>query len=153
MISGVVVVGLMSAPEAQELPPHQRVVSQYCTSCHNDRLRMAELDLETLIDSPLDDHAETWEKVVRKLRARQMPPAGRPRPDEAAYDAVVASLETALDRVAYAHPDPGRTETFRRLTRTEYRNAIRDLLAVDLDLSDLLPRDESSQGFDNITVT
>ena len=153
LISGVVSAGLMSAPEAQEPSPHQRVVSQYCTSCHNDRLRMAELDLETLIDSPLDDHAEIWEKVVHKLRARQMPPAGRPRPDEAAYDAVVASLETALDRVADAHPDPGRTETFRRLTRTEYRNAIRDLLALDLDLFDLLPRDESSQGFDNITVT
>jgi hypothetical protein len=145
--------GAMGTLEAQEQSPHERVVSQYCTTCHNDRLQTAELDLDTLIDRPLDDHAETWEKVVRKLRVRQMPPAGRPRPDEATYDAAVASLETALDRVAEAHLNPGRTETFRRLTRTEYRNAIRDLLALDLDLSDLLPRDESSQGFDNITVT
>ncbi len=139
--------------DAQEEAPHRLLVSQYCTSCHNDRLKTAELDLVTLSASRLEDHTETWEKVVRKLRARQMPPVGRRRPDEATYDAVVASLATALDRAAEAQPDPGRTDTFRRLTRTEYRNAIRDLLALELDFSDLLPRDESSQGFDNITVT
>ena len=145
--------GVMGAQEAQQQAPHRLLVNQYCTTCHNDRLKTAELALDQLLANPLEDHAETWEKVVRKLRARQMPPVGRPRPDETTYDAVVASLETALDRAAEAHPDPGRTDTFRRLTRTEYRNAIRDLLVLDLDLSDLLPRDESSQGFDNITVT
>ena len=153
VVGGLMTGGAMVALNAQEPAAHQRVVTQYCVTCHNDRLKTANLDLDTLITRPLEDQAEAWERVVRKLRARQMPPAGRPRPDEATYDAVVASLESALDRMAAAHPSPGRTETFRRLTRTEYRNAIRDLLALDLDLSDLLPRDESSQGFDNITVT
>ncbi|MDA1093132.1 MAG: DUF1592 domain-containing protein [Acidobacteria bacterium] len=153
VVGGLMTGGAMVALNAQEPAAHQRVVTQYCVTCHNERLKSANLDLDTLVTRPLEDQAETWERVVRKLRARQMPPAGRPRPDEATYDAVVASLESALDRMAAAHPNPGRTETFRRLTRTEYRNAIRDLLALDLDLSDLLPRDESSQGFDNITVT
>jgi hypothetical protein len=97
-------------------------------------------------------HADVWEKVVRKLRARQMPPVGKERPDEATYDAVVASLERSLDRAAAASPNPGRTATIRRLTRTEYQNAIRDLLALDVDAASLLPADESSYGFDNVTV-
>ena len=145
--------GLIGPLVAQQQAPHRLLINQYCTSCHNDRLKTADLALDALIASRLEDDLEIWEKVVRKLRARQMPPVGRSRPDEATYDAAVASLETALDRSAEADPDPGRTDTFRRLTRTEYRNAIRDLLALELDLSDLLPRDESSQGFDNITVT
>src|SRR4030095_14317417 len=81
-----------------------------------------------------------------------MPPVGEERPDEATYDAVIKSLETSLDRAAVAHPDPGRTATIRRLTRTEYQNAVRDLLAVDIDVTPLLPADESSYGFDNVTV-
>ena len=101
----------------------------------------------------MEENTEIWEKVVRKIRARQMPPLGSPRPDEATYEAAVSSLEASLDRAAAAEPNPGRTDTFRRLTRTEYQNAIRDLLALELDLSSLLPRDEFSQGFDNITVT
>ncbi len=148
-----VISGFTATLEAQQQAPHQSLVNQYCISCHNDRLKTAELALDTLSDSRLEDHTETWEKVVRKLRARQMPPLGLPRPDEAVYDKAVASLEMALDLAAENYPNPGRTDTFRRLTRTEYSNAIRDLLALELDLSDLLPRDESSQGFDNITVT
>ena len=93
-----------------------------------------------------------WEKVVKKLRTRQMPPFGEARPAEAEYDTAVASLENALDREAKAKPNPGRTATIRRLTRTEYRNAIRDLLALDVDVTSLLPVDESSYGFDNVTV-
>src|SRR4030095_8286288 len=81
-----------------------------------------------------------------------MPPVGEERPDEATYDAVIKSLETSLDRPSAAHPNPGRTSTIRRLTRTEYRNAVRDLLAVDVDVTSLLPADESSYGFDNVTV-
>ncbi|MFL6826967.1 MAG: DUF1592 domain-containing protein, partial [Bradyrhizobium sp.] len=88
-------------------------------------------------------------KAVRKLRARHMPPVGLPRPDESTYNAVIASLEKTLDGLK---PDPGRTDTFRRLNRTEYRNSIRDLLALDVDVSSLLPADESSYGFDNVTV-
>jgi len=86
------------------------------------------------------------------VRARQMPPIGAPRPDEATYDAVIASLETSLDRAAAASPNPGRTATLRRLTRTEYQNAVRDLLGLDVDVTSLLPADESSYGFDNVTV-
>src|SRR5204863_6765890 len=95
---------------------------------------------------------EVWEKVVRKLRGRMMPPPGRPRPDEATYDALLTNLEKALDRAAAANPNPGRTDTFRRLNRTEYQNSLRDLLALDVDVSALLPADESSYGFDNVTV-
>ncbi len=89
---------------------------------------------------------------MRKLRGRMMPPPGRPRPDEATYDSIVSYLETALDRSAAAQPNPGRVDTFRRLNRTEYQNAVRDLLALDVDVSSLLPKDDVSHGFDNVGV-
>ena len=149
--------GFLCTLEAQQpappTAPHRLLVDQYCTSCHNDSLKTAELALDVASAHSVGENAETWEKVVRKLRARQMPPVGLPRPDEATYEAAVSSLEASLDSAAAAHINPGRTDTFRRLTRTEYQNAIRDLLALEVDLSSLLPRDESSQGFDNITVT
>jgi hypothetical protein len=94
-------------------------------------------------------HPGVWEKVVRKLAARQMPPLGRRRPDEQTYVSFVAALEAELDRVAAARPDPGRTATLRRLNRTEYQNAIRDLLALDIDAAALLPADEANHGFDS----
>ena len=151
------VVGFLSTLEAQQptppRAPHRLLVNQYCAVCHNDSLRTAGLALDTASTVKVEENAEIWEKVVRKLRARQMPPVGLPRPDETTYDTVVSSLETLLDSAAEARPNPGRTDTFRRLTRTEYQNAIRDLLALEVDLSSILPRDESSQGFDNITVT
>ncbi|MGH9629721.1 MAG: DUF1592 domain-containing protein, partial [Bryobacteraceae bacterium] len=100
----------------------------------------------------ISENPELWEKVVRKLAHRHMPPPGMPRPDEKTYDAVVSGLTESLDHAAVTHPKPGRTATFRRLNRVEYRNAIRDLLALDVDVSSLLPADESSHGFDNITV-
>lgn len=81
-----------------------------------------------------------------------MPPVGKERPDDQTYDAVISSLEASLDRAAAGNPNPGRTATIRRLTRTEYQNAIRDLLALDVDVASLLPGDESSYGFDNVTV-
>ena len=95
------------------------------------------------------EHAEAWEKVVRKLRARAMPPVGRPRPDRATYAAVAAALETALDRAGAADPNPGRTTTH-RLNRTEYANAIRDLLGLEVDGRALLPPDDADLGFDNM---
>jgi hypothetical protein len=110
------------------------------------------LSLDAAAVQDVAQNPEIWEKVVRKVRARQMPPVGLPRPDEATYRATIASLEQSLDRAAAAHPNPGRTETLRRLTRTEYRNAVRDLLALDVDVAALLPADESSYGFDNVTV-
>src|SRR5262249_10706426 len=101
-------------------------------------------------DSP-SLHPEIWEKVIRRLRVRSMPPAGLPRPSDAGYAALISALELPLDAAA-AHPNPGRTDTFRRLNRTEYQNAIRDLLAVEIDATPLLPGDEASYGFDNVTV-
>ena len=95
----------------------------------------------------------TWEGVVRKLRGRQMPPVGMPKPDEAEYGAALESLTLELDGLASSDPSPGRTPTFRRLNRTEYRNAIRELLALQVNVNDLLPSDEASHGFDNITVS
>src|SRR5207302_5296418 len=89
---------------------------------------------------------------VRKLRARQMPPIGKNRPEERTYQEVVSWLAASLDREAARHPNPGRTETFRRLNRTEYQNAIRDLLALEIDSAALLPKDDASHGFDNVTV-
>ena len=94
--------------------------------------------------------AHVWEKVIRKLRAGAMPPAGARRPDRATLEGLAAWLETAIDRAAEARPNPGRTETYHRLNRAEYQNAVRDLLALDVDVSSLLPADDASYGFDNI---
>ncbi len=127
-------------------------LERYCTACHNEKAKTAGLVLEAASADSVSRRPELWEKVVRKLRTRYMPPAGLPRPDERTYDSVVSTLENLLDRAAAAHLNPGRTDTFRRLSRTEYQNAVRDLLAVEVDVSSLLPRDESSHGFDNVTV-
>src|SRR5438270_22641 len=140
-------------PAGQTAPAsHQSLVNRYCVSCHNDRVKRGDLALDGIVAQDVARNADTWEKVVAKIRARQMPPIGLPRPDYATYDAAIASLETALDRAAAAAPNPGRTATLRRLTRTEYQNAIRDLLGLDIDVASLLPPDESSYGFDNVTV-
>ena len=127
-------------------------VGQYCAGCHGPTAKTADLDLASLKGSSVADHADVWESVVRKLNGRQMPPVGIPRPEEAEYQSAVASIAGELDRLAASDPNPGRTSTFRRLTRTEYGNAVRDLLAVDINVDSLLPNDESSHGFDNVTV-
>ncbi len=127
-------------------------INRYCLTCHSAQAKAGGLSLATLSPDNVAANPETWEKVVRKMRVRYMPPAGAPHPDEATYNSTIAALETALNKAASAKPDPGRTDTFRRLTRTEYHNAVRDLLTIDLDVSSLLPKDESSHGFDNITV-
>ncbi|MCA9266247.1 MAG: DUF1592 domain-containing protein, partial [Planctomycetales bacterium] len=111
------------------------------------------MDIDQLLGTPITQRTGPWEKVVRKLALRQMPPAEMPHPTESEYEAMINELVTTLDRHAAEHPNPGQTETLRRLNRTEYRNAIRDLLALDVDVSELLPADEASHGFDNITVT
>jgi hypothetical protein len=141
-----------STSPAPSTPPHLAVVEQYCLTCHDNLENEGNFSLE-IVPGDVSKSPDVWEKVVRKLRARQMPPVGRKeRPDEATYNATVRYLETSLDRAAAARPNPGRTPTLRRLTRTEYRNAVRDLLALDVDVESLLPADESSYGFDNITV-
>jgi len=131
---------------------HRALVTRYCISCHNDRLKSGGLALEAATAQDVSRHPEVWEKVVRKLRVRQMPPVGVARPDDAAYEAEIALLEASLDAAAAAKPNAGRSATLRRLTRTEYQNAIRDLLALHVDVASLLPGDESSYGFDNVTV-
>src|SRR5919106_1409275 len=142
-------------PSAGTSPPpaaHRDVVKRYCVSCHNDRLKRGGLALDTVVAHEVAQDPDVWEKVLRKIRVRQMPPVGLPRPNEAAYEAMIAALETSLDRAAAANPNPGRTATLRRLTRTEYQNAIRDLLALEVDATSLLPADDPSYGFDNVTV-
>jgi hypothetical protein len=148
-----------------DLSAHQALVGRYCVNCHNEavvegrdqpssplvaQLRAAGLSLDTLDLTEIDEHADQWERVVRKLRGGLMPPAGRPRPDAETVDAFVGWLEDELDAVWARAPEPGRTATFHRLNRTEYRNAIRDLLAIEIDAVDYLPADDSSFGFDNI---
>jgi mono/diheme cytochrome c family protein len=131
------------------------VFTQYCVTCHNARLKTAGFVLDPAGLADVSGGAETWEKVVRKLRAQAMPPAGAPRPDKATYDSAATFLETELDRASTAHPQLGKLPLVHRLTRTEYQNAVRDLLAVEalpnevrIDL--LLPPDNISSGFDNI---
>ena len=130
------------------LPP---VLNRYCFGCHNDRLRTADLSLEALDAVHVAESAEVWEKVIGKLRSGAMPPPGRPRPDATVVEHVLSWLETELDGAAALDPDPGRTDSVHRLNRAEYRNAIRDLLALDVDVTSLLPADSADEhGFDNI---
>ena len=125
------------------------MVAKYCDSCHNDKSRTGGLSLEHADLTDVPQGAETWEKVIRKLRVGMMPPPGMPRPAGAQLDDLAAYLETALDRSAAERPRPGRT-AMHRLNRAEYANAIRDLLAVDIDAAAWLPPDDESSGFDNI---
>ncbi len=128
----------------------RRLFRRYCVGCHNDRLRTADLSIAGLDLDNVGADAETWEKVVTRLRAGSMPPPGRPRPDDATYRNVAGWLETELDRAWAADPHPGRINAIHRINRTEYRNAIRDLLALDVDVESLLPGDETADGsFDN----
>ncbi len=123
------------------------MLQQYCITCHNQRARVGGLALDTLDLAQVGERPDVWEQVVRKLRTGAMPPAGRRRPDTAVSNRVATWLETQLDRAALEHPNPGRP-TLHRLNRTEYRNAVRDLLAIDIETS-LLPADNAAYGFDN----
>ncbi|MCH2460296.1 MAG: DUF1587 domain-containing protein [Gemmatimonadetes bacterium] len=136
------------SPEAQLLT---ETIDQYCSRCHSDRRSEAGLSLEDIDLSQVGEHGSIAESVVSKLRNRTMPPLGRPRPDEATYDALAGWLEFEIDRYAATNPDPGRTETFHRLNRSEYANAVRDLLALEVDVEELLPPDDYDEhGFDNM---
>jgi hypothetical protein len=125
------------------------LLKQYCVTCHNERMKAGELVLETLDPAAVGPHAETWEKVVKKIRTGMMPPAGAPRPDRGTLDALAASLESSLDRAAPATAGLN-APSLHRLNRTEYQNAIRDLLDLEADVSALLPGDGSTDGFDNL---
>ena len=124
-------------------------LNQYCVTCHNERSKTAGLMLDKLDVERIGDNAETWERVVVKLRTGMMPPSGARRPDRSVIDAFASNLETALDRAAAAKPNPG-TTALHRLNRTEYANAIRDLLALPIDATTVLPPDDSAEGFDNV---
>src|SRR5213592_2799456 len=128
--------------------PARELVGTYCVTCHNERIKTANLALDKADTEQVFNSAETWEKVVVKLRSRAMPPPGIRRPDNATYDAAAAWLETELDRAAVAHPNPGRPADLHRLNRSEYANAVRDLLGVEIDGTAILPPDEQAYGFD-----
>ena len=143
---------LGAQPAGDAAPGYRELLDRYCVTCHNPHLRTADLSLASE-DVDLRDvgaHADIWERVVRRLRAGAMPPAPRPRPAADQYDAFTGWLEVELDRAAERNPNPGRTDTFHRLNRSEYHSVIRDLLALDVDVRQLLPADDGSYGFDNI---
>jgi mono/diheme cytochrome c family protein len=140
-----------SSTPAATPSPIKSVVDTYCVSCHNDKLRTSGLSLEGIDTARPAANAEVWERVVTKLRAGAMPPAGRPRPDAKTYQTTTSWLENELDRAWLATPNPGRISAVQRLNRTEYNNAIRDLLALDVDVKPLLPGDDTADGsFDNV---
>ena len=129
------------------------LLDRYCVTCHNDRTLTAEMSLQGLDLQHVGENArevELWETVVRKLRTRAMPPPGRRRPTEPEYERLATRLETALDAASAADLNPGRRPAVHRLNRAEYTNAIRDLLALEIDGRSLLPADDSGYGFDNI---
>ncbi len=142
-------VAVVAASSAWGQIAPQSLLNQYCITCHNQKLNTGGLALDKLELEHVGSDAETWEKVVRKLRAGMMPPAGARRPGRKTLDAFTSTLEDSLDRAAAASPNPGRTP-LHRMNRGEYANAIRDLLAVEVDPATLLPADDSSNGFDNI---
>lgn len=128
------------------------LVDQHCLDCHYSGRSRGNLSLEGLDYSRPAERPEIWERVLRKLEHRQMPPVEEPRPAEADYRVVAAFLTAELDRAAAARPRPGRTDSLRRMNRTEYQNAVRDLLGVEIDAATLLPQDEPAHGFDNVMV-
>jgi mono/diheme cytochrome c family protein len=129
--------------------PQQALVQKYCVSCHNDRAKTGGVSFDGLDPTQAAAHAEIWERALLKLRGGMMPPQGMPRPDAATLDAFITSLEATLDSAVLKNPDPGHKQVH-RLNRTEYGNAIRDLLALEVDVTELLPADDESDGFDNI---
>ena len=131
---------------AEPAPTPRAVFDQYCVTCHNQKLKTAGLMLDKLDASNPASQAQTWEKVIVKLRAGSMPPPGMPRPDRATYRAVAATLANEIDRAWAANPNPGRIGAVQRLNRSEYNNAIRDLFSLDLDVKPQLPGDETADG-------
>jgi mono/diheme cytochrome c family protein len=150
-----------AAPAPVPAAPDQRpaatdagtqTIKQYCAGCHSDRGKAGDLSLAGFDVARATDHPETAEKIIRKLRAGMMPPAGSRRPDDAVLQDLRGALETRLDSWAAANPNPG-WRPFQRLTRAEYTRAVKDLLDLDVDVSAFLPPDTMSQGFDNIADT
>ena len=161
LVAGLLMGGVMAQPASE----YRSLVDQYCVTCHNQaiidsppeqadaltsQLRAVGLALDNLDLSTVGTDGLHWEKVVRKLQAGLMPPAGMPRPEQATLDSFRNWLTSELDSAAAVHPEPGRPATIHRLNRAEYHNAIRDLLALDINVDDFLPADDAGYGFDNI---
>jgi hypothetical protein len=150
LLTGAAALAACTPSREDLIAEHEETIGRYCISCHDDIERTADLSLKSLPLAEASAHPVAWEKVVKKLRAGMMPPVGEPRPTAEARLDLASWLEGELDAAATANPDPGRTEPFHRLNRAEYRNAVRDLLHLDIDVAELLPADEASYGFDNI---
>ncbi len=143
---------LRAAPPPQAALPataHRAMLDEYCVVCHNQQAKTAGLMLDKLDLNRVADDAQTWEKAILKLRGGMMPPQGNPRPEQASIDSFVNWLEISIDRAPKARTNPGRSP-LHRLNRTEYGNAIHDLFGLDINVADLLPADDESDGFDNI---
>jgi cytochrome c551/c552 len=138
-----------TAPEASQAQANKALIDKYCVTCHNEKLKTGGRSFENLDLTNVGANAETLEKVIRKMHTGSMPPQGMPRPDKATLDGLANWLAVSLDRAAAANPNPGRA-TLHRLNRTEYANAIKDILGLDIDAAALLPNDDESYGFDNI---
>src|SRR5437867_1156875 len=139
----------LPAQDSPSAAAPRATLDKYCIGCHKGPTPFAGLHLDTFDTANFETNGVTWEKLARKLRNRDMPPPGMPRPDAATYDALVRYVETGRDRLAEVKPNPGRP-TLHRLNRTEYGNAVRDLLALEIDVAELLPADDIGYGFDNI---
>jgi len=153
LLAGMVVSGqpaqAPSAASQRTLSSQRAVLDKYCVTCHNQKTKTAGLTLDTLDLGHVGENAGGWGKVVRRLRAGLMPPPGMARPDPAAYESLTEALENEIDRTAATKPNvvaPG----LHRVNRTEYKNAVRDLLAIEIDPSVYLPADDPSYGFDNV---
>ena len=140
----------VAAPASHTAAAQKALVDRYCVACHNTRTKAGGLVLDGADLASVPREAEMWERVIRKVRAGMMPPAGSPRPDAASHAGLAGFLESEIDRAAAARPNPGRTESLHRLNRAEYRNAVRDVLGVEIDVAQLLPADDASYGFDNM---
>jgi hypothetical protein len=138
------------APTSAAVSPQRALLNQYCVTCHNDKLKTAGLVLDKADVDHVGADPALWEKVVYKLRAQSMPPVKLPRPDQGTYDGFRIWLENELDKAGAAHPNPGTTVSYHRLNRTQYQNAIRDILNVNIDATSFLPEDATIFGFDNI---
>jgi mono/diheme cytochrome c family protein len=141
--------GPAAGSNAPTATSQRALLDKYCVTCHSDKLKTGGLSLQSADVGKAPEEAELWEKVIRKVRGGAMPPQGMPRPDKAAFDGFASWLEASIDRAAAAKPNPGRA-VVHRLNRSEYGNAIRDLLALEVDPTPLLPADDESYGFDNI---
>jgi hypothetical protein len=163
LFAGIAFASLISvaAPAEGRVPTHSSTaaadvvrpfVDRHCIECHDGDVSKGDLNLEAIRSQDPSVHSGIWERVVQRLRTRQMPPSDKERPEEAAYTRVLTDLERSLDAAAVRDPDPGRTPTLRRLNRTEYQNAIRDLLDLQIDAAALLPSEDAGHGFDNVAV-